>query len=46
MSDSDDTVGFSDTEDNADNEEAKVADTTSGHEDMEEENNRNNQDCN
>ena len=44
MSDSDDTVGFSDTEDNAENKEAKVADTTSGHEDMEEEDNRNNQD--
>ena len=43
MSDSDDTVGFSDTEDNAENE-AKVADITSGHEDMEEEDNRNNQD--
>ena len=45
MSDSDVTVGFSDMEDNAENEEAKVADTTSGHEDMEEEDNRNNQDC-
>ena len=44
MSDSDDSVGFSNTEDNAENEEAKVADTTSGHEDMEEEDNRNNQD--
>ena len=44
MSDFDDSVGFSDTEDNAENEEAKVADTTSGHEDMEEEDNRNNQD--
>ena len=44
MSDSDDSVGFSDTEDNTENEEAKVADTTSGHEDMEEEDNRNNQD--
>ena len=43
MSDSDDTVGYSDTLDNAENEEAKVADTTSGH-DMEEEDNRNNQD--
>ena len=43
MSDSD-TVGFSDTEDNAENEESKVADTTSGNEDMEEEDNRNNQD--
>ena len=40
MSDSDDTVGFSETEDNTENEEAKVADTTSGsqnQEDMEEE---------
>ena len=49
MSDSDDTVGFSETEDNAENEEAKVADTTSGsqnHEDMEEEDESNNQDCN
>ena len=48
MSDSDDTVGFSETEDNAENEEAKVADTTSGsqnHEDMEEEDKNNNQDC-
>ena len=48
MSDSDDMVGFSNTEDNAENEEAKVADTTSGspnHEDMEEEDNSNNQDC-
>ena len=35
---------FSDTESNAENEEAKVADTTSGHEDMETENNRQNQD--
>ena len=43
MSESDDSVGFSDTEDQAENE-AKVADTTSGHEDMEEENNRKNQD--
>ena len=48
MSDSDDTVGFSETEDNAENEAAKVADTTSGsqnHEDMEEENKNNNQNC-
>ena len=40
MSDSDDTVGFSETEENAENETAEVADTTSGsqnHEDMEEE---------
>ena len=48
MSNSDDTVGFSDTENNAQNEEAKVADTTSGsqnHEDMEEKDKSNNQDC-
>ena len=48
MSDSDDAVGFSETEDNAENEEAKVADTTSGsqnHEDMEKEDKNNNQDC-
>ena len=48
MFDSDDTVGFSDTEDNAENEEAKVGDTTSGsqnHKDMEEEDYSNNQDC-
>ena len=45
MSDSDDTVGYSDTEDNAENEEAKVADTTSDHKNMEEEDNINNQDC-
>ena len=48
MSDSDDTVGFSETEDNAENEEARIADTTSGfqnHEDMEEEDKNNNQDC-
>ena len=48
MSGSDDTVGFSETEDNAENEAAKVADTTSGsqnHEDMEEEDKNNNQNC-
>ena len=48
MSDSDDTVGFSETEDNAKNEEARIADTTSGsqnHEDMEEEDKNNNQNC-
>ena len=44
MSESDDSVGFSDTENHAENEDANVADTTSGHEDMEEENNRKNQD--
>ena len=43
MSDSDDTVGFSDSEDNAENEEAKVADNT-GHENMEEEDITKNQD--
>ena len=43
MSDSDGSVGFSDSEDHAENA-AKVADTTSRHEDMEEEDNRNNQD--
>ena len=43
MSDSDDSVMFSDTESNTKNE-AKVADTTSGHEDMETENNKKNQD--
>ena len=43
MSESHDSVGFSDTESKAENE-AKVADTTSGHEDMEEENNKKNQD--
>ena len=48
MSDSDDTVGFSETDDTAENEAAKVADTTSGsqnHEDMEEEDKNNSQDC-
>ena len=45
MSESDDSVGFSDTENHAENEDANVADTTSGHEDMEEENNRKNQDA-
>ena len=45
MSESDDSVGFSDTETHAKNEDAIVADTTSGHEDMEEENNRKNQDA-
>ena len=48
MSDSNDTVGFLKIEDNAKNEAAKVADTTSGsqnHEDMEEEDKNNSQDC-
>ena len=44
MSDSDDSVRFSDTESNAEIEEAKVDDTTSGHEDVETVNNRKNQD--
>ena len=46
IADSDDSVGISETEDNAENEKAKVADTISGHEDMEEEDNKNNQDSN
>ena len=45
MSESDDSVEFSDTENHTGNEDASVADTTSGHEDMEEENNRKNQDA-
>ena len=48
MSDSDDTVGFSEAEDHAENEEAKVADTTSSaqnHEDMGEEDKNNDQNC-
>ena len=44
MPDSESSVGFSDTESKDENEDAKVADTPSGHEDMEEENNRKNQD--
>ena len=44
MSDTDDSVEFSDMEDNAENEETKITDTTSGHVDMEEEDKRNNQD--
>ena len=44
MSESDDSFGFSDTENHAENEDANVADTISGHEDMEEVNNRKNQD--
>ena len=39
MSDSGDSTGFSDTESNAENEEAKVSDTISSHENMEEVNN-------
>ena len=48
MSDSDGTVGFSETEDNAENDTAEVADTTSGSQnlnEMEEEDKNNNQDC-
>ena len=43
MSDSGDSTGFLDTESNAENEEAKVSDTISNHEDMEEVNNQKNQ---
>ena len=35
MSDSGDSTGFSDTESNAENEEAKVSDTVSSHDNME-----------
>ena len=45
MSESDDSFEFSDTENHAENEDANVADTTSGHVDMEEVNNRKNQDA-
>ena len=45
MSDSGDSTGFSDTESNAENEEAKVSDTISSHENMEEVNNQKNQDA-
>ena len=45
MCESDDSFGFSDTENHTENEDANVADTTSGHEDMEEVNNRKNQDA-
>ena len=45
MSDSGDSTGFSDTESNAENGEANVADTTSSHENMEEVNNQKNQDA-
>ena len=45
MSESDDSFGFSDTENHAENEDANVADTTSDPEDMEEVNNRKNQDA-
>ena len=43
--DSGDSTGFSDTESNAENEEAKVSDTISSHEKMEEVNNQKNQDA-
>ena len=45
MSDTGDSTGFSDTESNAENEEAKVSDTISSHEKMEEVNNQKNQDA-
>ena len=45
MSESDDSFGFSDTENHAENEDANIADTTSDPEDMEEVNNRKNQDA-
>ena len=45
MSDSGDSTWFSDTESNAENEEAKVSDTISSHENMEEVNNQKNQDA-
>ena len=45
MSDSSDSTGFSDTESIAENEEANVANNISGHEDVEEVNNRKNQDA-
>ena len=45
MSDSGNSTGFSDTESNAENEEAKVAHTISSHENMEEVNNQKNQDA-
>ena len=41
---SDDSTGFSDAASNTENEETKEDDTTSGHEDMEADNNRKNQD--
>ena len=44
MSDSDESTGFSDTESKDENEEAKVSDTISSHEDMEKVNNQKNQD--
>ena len=45
MSDSGNSTGFSDTESKAENEEAKVSDTTSSHENMEKVHNQKNQDA-
>ena len=45
MSDSGESTGFSDTEGNAENEEAKVSNTISSHENMEQVNNQKNQDA-
>ena len=45
ISDSVDSTGFSDTESIAENEEAKVSDTISSHENMEKVNNQKNQDA-
>ena len=45
MTDSDESTGFSNTENNAENEEAKVSDTISSHENMEKVNNQKNQDA-
>ena len=45
ISESDDSFGFSDTGNHDENEDATVADTTSGHGDMEEINNSKNQDA-
>ena len=45
MSDSGDSTGISYTDSNAENKEAKVSDTISSHEDMEEVNNQKNQDA-
>ena len=45
MSDSGDSTGFPDTESKAENEEAKVSDTISSHENMEEVNNQKKSGC-
>ena len=45
MTDSGESTGFSDTESITENEEAKVSDTISSHEKMEEVNNQKNQDA-